>query len=153
MIEVRFPRGEEGARTGVRVALGSDDELVTRAEGVVEWTYAGHAENDRQPRDRVVDRAVARQYATRAMAEATEANREGDLRRARRVIEGTARRILSYAGDDAELHAAAAELQAEIPTYADEVMSAPLIKAAFYRAESMGKGRSPDNRARRRPTT
>ena len=152
VIEVRFPRGKEGARTSVRVALGSDDELVTRAEGVVEWTYASHAENDRQPRDRVVDREVAKLYAARARAEATEANRYGDLDRARRVLEGTARRILGYAGDDAALRATAAELLAVMPHYAEQAMSAMMRKQSLYASEAMAKGRSADNRARRRPT-
>jgi Ca-activated chloride channel family protein len=150
VIELRFPRGEIGRRTSVRVALGSDDAIVTHAEGLVEWTYASHADNDRQPRDRTVDREVAKLYAARARAEATEANRHGDLERARRVIVGTVQRIGSYAGDDRELRDLMYALEIETDQFAAAVMSPMAMKAAFHVAESAAKGRDELGRARRR---
>ena len=68
------------------------------------------------------------------------------------MLEGTARRILSYAGDDAALRAMAAELHAVMPHYAEQAMSAMMRKQSLYASEAMAKGRSADNRARRRPT-
>ena len=151
VVELRFPRGEPGQRAAVRVALGSDDAIFTHAEGLVEWTWASHADNDRQPRDRTVDREVAKLYAARARAEATEANRYGDLSRARRVIEGTARRIGEYAGDDRELRSLMVALESDLAHFADEMLSPVALKSAMYAAETMVKGRASDGRARRRP--
>jgi hypothetical protein len=151
VVRVQFARGEVGETSSVRVAFGPDDVLEPLAEASATWTYAGHAENDRQPRDREVDREVAKLYAARARAEATEANREGDFRRARRALEGTARRIREYAGSDAELQALAVVLGEQVPEYAETAMSARELKVAMYSAEVSSKGRTDDGRARRRP--
>ena len=150
VVEIRFPHGEVGRRTAVRAALGSEDSIVTHAEAVMEWTFATHVENDRQRRDRIVDREVAKLYAARARAEATEANRHGDLHRARRVIEGTARRIGEYAGDDRELRALLVALEGDMSQFAEELMSPMALKSALYASETVVKGRASDGRARRR---
>lgn len=149
VIELRFPTGDVGRSTAVRVALGSDDSLHTSAEGVVEFTYASHGENDRQPRDRVVDREVARLYAALARAEATEANRHGDFTSARRVLDRTMRRVMGYAGSDAELRGIVAELRAEMPRY-DVALDAMSLKQAVFASELASKSRNADGRARRR---
>ena len=52
------------------------------------WTYADDRANDAQPRDRDVDRAVARLFAARARQEAIRLNRRGDFEAARRVLDG-----------------------------------------------------------------
>jgi Ca-activated chloride channel family protein len=114
------------------------------------WTFAGHGENDRQARNRVVDRAVATLYAARARAEATEHNRHGDYARARSVMTATARRIRSYAGDDIELNRIADELLRDLETYAERMGSLER-KAAFYAAEATLKFRDPVGKARRSP--
>jgi hypothetical protein len=118
---------------------------------ICEWRYAGHAANDVQPRDVVVDREVASLYAALARAEATEANRRGDFRHARRVLEGTARRIEDYAGGDAELRALARTLRDDVGHYAEQAMSSMQLKSAFYVAESAAKNRGSDGKARRSP--
>jgi hypothetical protein len=93
---------------------------------------------------------VAKLYAARARAEATEANRHGDLERARRVIVGTVQRIGSYAGDDRELRDLMYALEIETDQFAAAVMSPMAMKAAFHVAESAAKGRDELGRARRR---
>lgn len=149
-VRVRFARGTVGATTAVRAALGADEALTPHEWATLPWTYATHADNDAQPRDRVVDRAVARLYAARARAEATESNRDGDLAGARRVLLRTARRMAEYAGDDAELQAVVAELDAAVPSFATP-MAPRALKAALFQAEVSGRGREPDGKARRRP--
>jgi len=150
VIELTFPTGELGTTTSVRVALGNDTSLFTSSEGQVEWSYASHAENDRQARDRTVDREVAKLYAALARAEATEANRIGDYRAARRALDGTLRRIRSYAGEDAELGGIVAELSAAVPLFSESAMSRMSLKQAMFRSESAVMGRDEVGRARRR---
>ena len=150
VIAVTFPRGELGERSSLRVSLAGRGALEPLAVGEIAWTYASHEDNDRQPRDREVDREVAALYAARARAEATEANRDGDYRRARRVLERTADRVRGYAGDDPELRRMCGELLADVPVFADERMQPMVLKAAFHVAEMQAKGRDAGGHARRR---
>lgn len=123
--------------------------MVVGAAGTTQWTYASHAENDAQRRDREVDRAVAGIYAARARAEATEANREGDYDRAERAIAGTVRRIREYAGSDRELQRLVRELDEAMPTYTAAPMAMMALKQSTFLAEAMVKGRDSLGRARR----
>jgi Ca-activated chloride channel family protein len=149
VLSVRFPQGDMGSEAGVDFELQSSGERMEGAAGEQRWTYASHAENDRQPRNSDVDRAVAALYAARARAEATEANREGNFEEARRVLEGTARRIRSYAGNDRELRELARSLQQAVPEYAEAPMDAMRLKVSFAVAESAMRGRDRLGRARR----
>jgi hypothetical protein len=149
IVRVRFPRGQEGGGASVRVGVASTDLLEQLIEGEMAWTYATHAENDEQPRDRVVDREVASLYATRARAEATEANRAGDFLRARRALEATAKRIRGYASGDRELERLWRQLLSEIESFAITAMSPMSLKSAMFVAESVAMGRAPDGKARR----
>jgi Ca-activated chloride channel homolog len=88
-------------------------------------------EVDAQPRDPAVQRATGLLYAARAKKEAADLNRAGRYDRARRVLERTAERIASYAGDDEELLAAIRELRAEAPRWAAP-MAAPAMKEAKW---------------------
>ena len=149
LVRLRFPRGEVGTVTGVRVSVAGRELLEREAAETLLWQYASHAENDMQPRDRVVDREVARLYAARARAEATEFNRHGHYDRARRVLEATARRIQGYTFGDRELQELRLALLREVRDYTEGPMSAMALKSALFVAESVGKGRGPDGRARR----
>jgi len=149
VVRIRFPRGEHGTVTGVRVSVAGADPLAREAEQTLLWQYANHAENDTQSRDRVVDREVARLFAARARAEATEFNRHGDYDRARRVLEATARRIHGYTFGDRELQQLRLDLLDEVRDFASGPMSAMAMKSALFVAESVGKGRGRDGRARR----
>ena len=143
VIRVKFPLGEVADVVPVTANLGDD------ARTSLEFTYAGHLENDDQRRDVQVDREVARVYAGRARAEATEANRQGDFDRARRALIDASRHIDVYAGDDPELIALASALRSEVPQYAEAVMSPMAMKNAFFVAESTVKGRTVQGKARR----
>ncbi len=148
LVRINFPRGEAGSHAATRAHLTGGMPGSIRPEAI-EWTYAGHAENDRQPRDIEVDRAVAAIYAARARAEATEANRRGDFAAAKNVIDRTVARIRSYAGDDQMLNDCWRELAAERPQYDEAVMEPMAMKRAYYVAEMGMKGRAQDGRARR----
>jgi Ca-activated chloride channel family protein len=148
LVRLNFTRGEDGSRVSVRAHLMSGASAPTRSNEI-EWTYAGHADNNRQPRDREVDRRVAEIYAARARADATEANRHGDFAAARRVIERTAARIRDYAGDDPALNACWRKLHSERSRYDEVVMSAMETKRAYYEADMGMKGRVADGKARR----
>jgi Ca-activated chloride channel family protein len=149
VVKIRFDVGSTGAEAAVAARLADVAGALGTGVQRCEWGYASHDENDAQRRDVVVDRAVATLYAARARAEATEANRDGDYRRARRVLERTAERIGQYAHGDPELESIARALRADVGRYADEVMTAMQLKASFYVAESLAKGRGPDGKARR----
>ena len=149
VVGITFTRGEPGEETAAEFALASAGEMVVGSEARQAWTYATHHDNDIQPRNREVDRAVAELYAARARAEATEANREGRYDRARSVLEATARRIRTYAGEDTTLLQLARVLREDIPEYAEAPMSAMALKQSLYVAERMTKGRDEVGRARR----
>jgi len=151
LVRLNFPRGATGERVTTRAhLLGGTANAIRSAE--IEWTYAGHPENDRQPRDREVDRRVAAMYAASARADATEANRHGDFAAARRVIERTAARIRGYAGEDRVLTACWRDLLGERPRYDEAVMSAMEMKRAYYQADMGMKGRVADGKAKRSPS-
>lgn len=152
VFELTFPRGEPGDATSVFVALQSEEPAVTHVEEHVRWTFAGHRENDTQPRDVTVDREVARIYAALARAEATEANRRGDMEHARRIIDGTARRIRSYSHNDGELQEIASELRSMRADFVESRMSVYELKTQLYVAEMGLKSRGRDGKARRLPT-
>jgi hypothetical protein len=88
----------------------------------------------------VVDRGVARIYATRARREALEANRESRFGRAREILERAARRIERYAGNDPELQEVVAELRRDLREYSVQ-MEEMSRKAHYFRAYSSSKDR------------
>ena len=82
VLRVTFDFGEAGREVGVGVRVSDRDGAFEWAEPGVEpvtiaWTYADHPANDAQPRDRDVDRVVARLFAERAKQEAVGLNRRG----------------------------------------------------------------------------
>lgn len=148
IVRINFPNGEVGARAELRARVVSRGGDVVHS-AVTEWTYATHVENDKQERDREVDRRVAEIYASRARADATEANRRGDFAAARGVIDRTAARIHQYAGNDQVLNDCWNALLADRPRYDEAVMSAPMMKSAYFAEEMVMKGRASDGKARR----
>jgi Ca-activated chloride channel homolog len=145
-----FPHGREGDRQEVMLSLGDRDGALDRSERTVTWTYASHGENDRQPRNVAVDRAVAAQHAGRARSEALDRNREGDLEGARRALQATANRIRGYAYGDRELTGLVRELDRQSDEYAARPLSSPERKAAAFANYAVGMSRAADGRARKR---
>jgi Ca-activated chloride channel family protein len=149
VVEVTLPPGREvGTVMNVGIALSGRD--VTSASTEVGWTCASDADAERQHRDREVDREVARVYAARARVAAAEANQVGDFRGARRVIERTAARIESYAGEDGELRRIAAELMNDVPMYDEVPMTALLHQQTVFAAHTRMSARAPSGAAPRR---
>jgi Ca-activated chloride channel family protein len=151
VVKIRFAAGQSGDSATASVRIVDQSGASTGNVEALEWRYATHDANDSQPRDRGVDREVASLYSARARAEATEANRRGDLTRARRVLERTADRIRGYAHGDPALEALWRELRDDVERYAEHAMSPMQLKSAFFVGEAVGKGRAPDGRARRSP--
>ena len=96
--------------------------------GVARFTFADHGANDRQPRERTIDRVVAEKYAAQAMRVAVAKNREGDYEGARRVLVGTAKKIGSYADGDevpsSGFHHARPQAGSSFCTFSGQVIAA-----------------------------
>lgn len=151
VLRVKFGFGTIGQEVGILVGV-SDREGVLVAAGLapvtVGWQYADDRTNDTQPRDRSVDRLVARLFAARARQEAVQLNRRGGYDAARHAVRDVARRIREYAGDDPELTSLVAELAADEQRWA---APAPEMtrKAAFAAANYTMRSRGPEGRASR----
>lgn len=148
VVAVKFSLGDVGESTSLSAVLTGDQGVVGASTDIT-WRYATHAENDAQPRNRTVDREVAKVYSARARSEATEANRHGDYERARRVLESTVRRIRQYAGNDRELIEILSSLENEAPRFAER-MSAMSLKSHLFAAHAVMKDRYPDGKGRKR---
>ena len=143
VIRVECPAGTIGDTVRVTAALGNE------AHASHDFTFASHEANDAEPRNRRVDRAVAKIYAARARAEATEANRQHEFDHARDILQATSRRIMRYAGDDTKLLAIADALVSEIRTYAERPMSPRALKESHYLAETALHFRDDEGKAMR----
>ena len=154
VLRVTFDFGEVGREVGVAVRLADRDGAFAAAEPTaapvtVAWRYADHAANDTQPRDRSVDRVVARLFAERARQEAVALNRAGRYDEAAKTIDGVRRRVAAYAGSDAELQGVAQELAEQKPAYA-AAMPEMARKQAHFAASVNLRSRSADGKSQRR---
>ncbi len=117
VMALTFSTGEPGCEVAVEFGLG--DSLGRLAgSAALTWTFADGDANDRQTRDRDVDRVVARTYADRALRDAVDYNRKGQWDAARALLRSVALRIRSYAGDDPVLLGIVAELERESEAWA-----------------------------------
>jgi Ca-activated chloride channel homolog len=155
VLRLSLPFGLLGRETGAIVAL-TDRDGVFAPEGVaatepvrLAWTYADDRANDAQPRDREVDRAVARRFAARARQEAVGRNRVGDYSGAKRVLDATATRIRGYAGNDPELRELLETLSREEQVFAAP-MAEPARKHAHFASSNMLRSRDVSGRSLRR---
>lgn len=146
VLKLTFPVGTDGAERQVAFRLADRDGVLGGASATISWRYASHAENDAQPRDRLVDARVAAVYAARAREEALALNRDGRFDEASRALSGVARRISDYAGDDPGLRALSAQLAAE-----RQVFAAPMAvadrKARYFASTSSARSRDAQGRA------
>jgi Ca-activated chloride channel family protein len=117
VVAVGFPLGEVGREVGVEFSVADRDG---RFGGAVTqtWTFADGAANDAQPRERAVDRLVARMYADAALRDAVALNREARFDEARELLRSVARRVRGYAGNDAILRGIVDELEREAEAWA-----------------------------------
>ena len=154
VLRVTFDFGEVGREIGTFVRVADRDGAFDQARPAagtiaVTWTYADHPANDAQPRDRDVDRVVARVFADRAKQEAVRLNREGRFDEAGRTLDGVRKRIAAYAGSDPELQALVAELRVEAPQFA-AAMPELMRKQHHFVASASLRMRTEDGKSVRR---
>jgi hypothetical protein len=148
VVALKFPKGHAGDTVAVQFGLSNRDGVLAAPPQALGWSYATERAQLGQTRDVIVDRAVAGLYAARARAEALELNREGRYKEARAILEKTARRVDSYAGEDAELKAVAEGLRAEGADFG-HAMDQKVMKQRYFASYSISKNRMPDGKARR----
>jgi len=152
VLRVNFPHGSIGRTVSVAVDAADRDGGLTSASAATTtaFDYADDRTNDLQPRDREVDLAVARAFASRVRLEALDLNRRGLFGEAAARLDAIARRIRTYAGSDSELLRIVSELEIDRP-----MMAAPMApmqaKAQFFAVATGARGRSADGRAVRGP--
>jgi len=155
VLRVTFDFGEVGREVGVVVRVMDRDRAFETAVPAPEpvtlvWRYADHAANDVQPRDRVVDRVVARLFAELARQEAVNLNREGRYGEAADRLARVRIRIEAYAGDDLELRETAGNLAAEAPAYAAPMQEMDR-KQRHFMASNSSRMRTAEGKSIRRP--
>ncbi len=153
VLRVTFDYGELGREVGLRVGVSDRDGVLERLRPApdpitVVWTYADHAANDEQARDRDVDRVVARLFAEQAKQEAVRLNREGRYGEASNALERVSRRVAAYAGSDPGLRGIAAELRQEMDAYAAP-MPEMTRKARYFASSVVARARTADGRPQR----
>ncbi|MDP8904855.1 MAG: VWA domain-containing protein [Chloroflexota bacterium] len=148
VLRLNFPYGEVGRETGAIVTLADRDGVFEGAVARLAWEYADGPTNDMQPRDRDVDRAVARVFAARARQEATALNRSGNYPAAQAAMAAVANRIRKYADADTELNSIVASLEGDARTLAAP-MAAAALKSMHFAGYAAARMRAPDGRAMR----
>lgn len=129
VLVVRFPMGEPGREIGIELGVGARDGRLG-ASSTLTWRFADGAANDAQPRDRDVDRVVARTYADIALRDVVALNREGRWDEARHLLHAVARRIRGYANGDSILRGIVAELERAAEEWS--VMRSEMERKASY---------------------
>lgn len=148
VLRVVCPPGHAGEALCLDIRLLDGHGRELSAAQQVTLTYASGAQNDRQPRDRAVDRLVAQHYADRARMEAVPLNRNGDYAQARAALHQVADRIARYAGEDDELRELVRELMREGLDYS-RPMQELQRKQEYSSAAGRTKSRSPDGSSTR----
>jgi Ca-activated chloride channel homolog len=150
VLRLGFPLGDVGRDVGVELALADRDGRLDDSTTLT-WSFADGEANDRQTRDRDVDRVVARTYADRALKEAVDLNRRGQWDEARALLQGVARRVRSYAGHDEVLRGIVAELESEAENWSTVRLEMER-KVMYSRTNYALKSRAPmSGAAERRP--
>ncbi len=111
VVRLTFPSGAPGSSRTVTFRTEDQDHALEDRQATLTFTWAGHAENDHQERDREVDRRVAALYAARAERDALERNRAGDFEGAAAILKRCAERIERYEGGDEVLRGLARGLR------------------------------------------
>ena len=151
VLRLTFPRGKIADTARVLFGIKDARGAIRQPDTDAIWTYADHSANDAQPRNVVVDRAVAKLYAAQAAAEALQLNRAGRFEEATARLKATARRIERYAGSDRELRAIIESLLERDEIYAQPLM-ASYSKSEHYASLNMRSMRDSAGKALRRPT-
>jgi Ca-activated chloride channel family protein len=149
VLRLDFPEGKESEQLSAEFCLSDRDRVFDSPPVSVVWRFADHQSNDKQPRDREVDRAVAELYAARARDEALALNRAGNFHEARAILLRTAHKIEEYAADDSALRSLAAALVQE-----EHEFSAPMaaleMKSRYYASMNVMRNRDAEGKAKRK---
>ncbi len=149
VLRLTFAAGADEETRVVTFSLAAKDDALGTVSQDLQWAFADHARNDRQPRDRVVDWAAARVYAALARQQALALNREGRYDDARRVLERVAMKIADYAGHDAELREIVRSLREDLEAFA--VRLEPLTaKQRHFASYAAQHSRMADGKSRKR---
>jgi len=151
VIRLTFPYGQEGETIAAAVSVTDSASVLDHTVTTLRWRYDSHQANDAQPRDRIVDQAVAAAFAARARREAVELQRRGDYEGAVRALRGVAKRIGVYAGDDPDLRAQVRELEAERVAFGVP-MPMTALKQAHFMSTNLLRSKDAAGRSVRRPS-
>ena len=148
VLRVSLPAGGTADHIGIKLHLVDREGVLDTSVDEVSWSVASDRDNERQPRDRVVDRAVATLRAAQARQAALELNRAGRFDEARQLLERVAAELRADAGHDAALLAIARQLLEELEVFA-VCMSPVAMKRVQFASYAEVKMRTVDGRARR----
>jgi Ca-activated chloride channel homolog len=104
------------------------------------FEYADYALRRAEPVQLDVQRVVGVQHAERAQRIAIERSRNGDVAGARQVLDGVARRIAEYAGDDSELLTSIAELRRAEADLSMHGYAPAMAKETYFASQSRSRG-------------
>ncbi|MBN1335339.1 MAG: VWA domain-containing protein [Deltaproteobacteria bacterium] len=147
-VRLGFTPAAAGAQVTVRFVLHDRETALGKAADEVTFLYADDKANDAQPRAVDVDRVVAARHASLAREKAVQLNRNGRYAEASEALLGVARKVKSYAGEDAVLREVASTLQEDARAFRapkDESFR----KQAFFAAKAMSTGHAEDGFRRR----
>lgn len=148
LLHFRFPPGAIGETMAAAIRIHGRDGVMADISPL-EWEYADHAANDRQPRDRQVDLLVASWYAAQARKEAVALNRTGQFSEAQARLEAVRGRIARYAGDDPEMRALVESLVVEQEEFCASIAELDL-KMKYYQASNLVRSRDSRGFAKRK---
>jgi len=149
VFRLKFPSGTAKTALGALFTVTDARGALTAPETDILWTFADHAANDAQPRNRHVDRAVATLEAAAARAEALEMNRAGHYKNSSLRLRLTSDKIAQYAADDPALSAIVRELtEQDMPDYAAP-MADGTRKRKLSASWNMSRMRDESGKARR----
>ena len=150
VVRLTFPYGQDGDSIAAAFSVSDRTAVLDPSVATLSWRYADAAANDAQPRDRIVDRAVAAAFGARVRREAVELQRRGDYEGAERAIRGVARRVRAYAGNDPELRAQVKELGAAQVAFAAP-MAVHELKIQHAQTSYLLRSKDAMGRSRRQP--
>jgi hypothetical protein len=150
VVQLKFPAGAIGTTSRVVFTLIDDGSVLPSTEADCIWNYAADADNDRQPRNIIVDREVATLHAAVAREEALALNRIGRFDEAQRRLEITVERIRAAAESDPVMDEIVDELSERHGVYG-ATLSGAAMKSERYASYHMVRMRTAEGKARRGP--
>ncbi len=151
VFRMKFPSGTAKSALSASFKVSDARGALPAPETDILWTFADHAANDAQPRNRQVDHAVATLYAAAARAEALEMNRAGRYQDSGVRLRVTSDKIASYASGDPVLSALVVELREKDMPLASAPMSSGVMKRSLSASLSVSRMRDESGKARRKP--